>query len=407
MKNKLLFRKYIEGLEYSSDDNYFSICNSEIDGDKINISKNLSKIYQIHTLRNVAERLGFNLNEFDKNNKNNNAKKSYILSERLSELYDKKTLYEKLIIEESSSYFPFITYFTFPEVECLKSMMELKEYLKFNKFEITSEYNIVKYGFSDIISRYPEIEYIKCSDKSVSIVYSCTKLLFDPYHTSQSYKETFVCRFPIMVNFLFERRLIEISMPYFYEHFARKLDSTMEYPQRFQQMFETMNIRLVNLLKKPLGQFNFENFSLHIEEKCNGIDMGWQIEPQDLATFDAKQSVVPLKEIFDSFEKTLSKECEAMSLNNPFNGLSLYKIFRAIKEEGHTLRLILSAPFGKKGRYVDIMIIFGNKDTSYPPFLRLSVYEHNIIEKIRFEVWKSLQLPKITNQYSLYSLLNK
>ncbi|MCW5213682.1 hypothetical protein VU04_12365, partial [Desulfobulbus sp. TB] len=60
----------------------------------------------------------------------------------------------------------------------------------------------------------------------------------------------------------------------------------------------------------------------------------------------------------------------------------------------------------RAGRF-KFFLIYGSKDSNYPPIIRIEKYNSFIIEKLRFEVWKSLQIKKQDNPYSLNALLTK
>lgn len=398
----------MEGHLFGSEDEFFEQCSSSKYERNLNIEKVLSKIYPISILDRLAESLGYPLAEFKKKNKEKGVKSTYSLARDISKKYERKIIAEKILDIEYEAYFPFITYFSFHDKEHLSSSSTFVNLLINKGYKFEDDKCVVKNGILNPNGRYPKLESIKKhhGENIVSLVYSCTRMLFSPDAQSKSFTDTFLCRLPIIVRFIFDRELIEISIPYYYEHHAAKLKETGDYPQRLQELFQIMNTQLINLLSSTLGGIDYSNFSLHLEFKCGGVDMGWQIEPQDSASFNAKQNVVPLKEIFEEFESSLNKECMAMGVKNPLNEFNLYTIFRAIKEQGHTLQLNLNVPFGKKGKIVSFFLIYGAKNTSYPPVIRISSCDKNIIEKLRLEVWKSIQIEKNKNPYSLTSLLN-
>jgi hypothetical protein len=133
--------------------------------------------------------------------------------------------------------------------------------------------------------------------------------------------------------------------------------------------------------------------------------MGWQIEPQESASFDLKQNVVPLKKIFESFSDTLKIECDVYGIENPLEKIQLYKIFRALKEQGYTCQMVQSVPFGARGGKILISLLNGNRNST-PSIFLLSDRNYSIINKLRMEVWKS-QLVKVPNPYIIDNLLPK
>lgn len=397
----------VDGSEFRSEDEFFEECTASKKDKKLNIENVLARIYPVGTLRVLAENLGFPLEKFTKKTKSTSEYANYALAKELSRKHSIESIAEELIDLEHDINFSFISYFTFPDIVSLKSKKVLVAHLEEEGYRFKNDKCIVNNGVLNPHGRYPKLESIKrgSTENIVSLIYSCSRILFIPKYKTNSFEDSFLCRIPIVVNFLFDRQLIEVSMPYYYEHFAKKVSATGDYPQRLQEIFEIMNKKLVNLLSSSLGGVDYSNFTLYLESKCGGVDMGWQIEPQDSASFNAKQNVVPLKEIFEDFEITLNRECKALGVDSPFGNIKLYHVFRAIKEEGHTLQLNLKIPLGKKGKKVKFFLIYGEKNSSYPPIIRISDCSKEIMENLRLEMWKSIQVAKIPNPYSLTTLL--
>ncbi|MCP3941689.1 MAG: hypothetical protein GY710_09445 [Desulfobacteraceae bacterium] len=395
----------MEGSDCNTQEQFLFECKARDKLKNLNIAKVLGRIYNIAELRNVAEVTG--VSNVQKKIEGLGVNKRYSLAEIISKQSSPKRIGETLSKIDHDFYFPFVSYLGFPNSRIFQSPKSLLSKLKEKNISLENSYTQIFNGLTEPASRSLKIESVKYyeTENIVSILASCTRVIISPNSKSTAYENCFVCRIPTIIKFLFDRQLVELSLPYFYEPLAGAMKVEGSHPARFQEIFNQLISRISNMTNESLCGINFDNVVLHLESNCGATDMGWQIEPQESASFDLKQNVIPLKQIFESFTDTLKVECDAYGIKNPLEKVQLYEIFRALKEQGYTYQMVQRVPLGDRGGKVLISLLNGDRNST-PPIFHLSDRGYSIIQKIRMEVWKSQQV-KINNPYTISNLLPK
>lgn len=396
----------MEGSDFNTQDQFLFACQARDQLKKLNIAKVLGRTYNIAELRQLAEATG--VSNVGKKIKGLGVNKTYSLAEIISKQSSPKIIGQTLSKIDHDFYFPFVSYLNFPNSKKIfESPKSLLNKLKEGNISLENGYTQLFNGLTEPASRSLKIESVKHykTEKIVSILASCTRVIISPNSKSTAYDNCFVCRIPTIIKFLFDRQLVELSLPYFYEPLAGAMRVEGGHPARFQEICNQLISRISSVTGESLGAINFDNVVLHLESNCGATDMGWQIEPQESASFDLKQNVIPLKQIFESFTDTLKVECDAYGIKNPLEKVQLYEIFRALKEQGYTCQMVQSVPLGSRGGKVLISLLNGDRNST-PPIFHLSDRGYNTIQKLRMEVWKS-QKVKIENPYVISNLLPK
>lgn len=394
----------MEGSKFQSPFEFFEHCSNSEKIQKLNPSKTLGRVYNITKIKDIADSLS--LAGSLKNIKGSGVPVTYKAARALSKAANTKLLGDQLSKKDHEFHFPLLSYFKFTDDPIFKSPNNLIQKLSSSGVKLIDDFHQMFNGLYNPSTRKLSLESVRFfkEDRILSLLYSCTRILMSPESDSKAHSNCFLARIPVVVRFIFDRQLIEISFPLFYEPLANIMKVEGKYPTRFQQIFEQINVKLVNLLGTPLGGVNFDKIPLHLEVNCGAEDMGWQIEPQVAASFDLKQNVVPLKQIFDSFIHNLELECKSLRKTNPLNNINLYSIFRALKEQGYTLQMIQSVPFKQRGARTKVSLINGERNSGMPPFLFVPESRADILKNLRMEVWNS-QIVKVENPYSIVALL--
>lgn len=395
----------MEGNKFSTQEEFLFASQQSDDVKQMNIANVLGRIYNISELRQIA--LDIQIENVEKTIQGLGINKRYSLADIISNKSSHEEIGKTLSDIDHDFYFPFVSYLNFPSHDIFKSPSSLIDKLKQEKISLTNGYCQIFNGITKPASRNLKIESVKYNDKEriISILFSCTRVIMSPNSNSTAYQNCFVSRIPALIKFIFDRELIELSLPYFYEPLAAAMKVEGGRPARFQEICN----QLISYISKISGVdpkgIDFETVVLHLESNCGATDMGWQIEPQESASFDLKQNVIPLKKIFESFTATLKLECDAYGIENPLEKVHLYEIFRALKEQGYTSQMVQSVSLGPRGADVLVSLLNGDRNST-PPLLFLSERGSLIIDKLRMEIWKS-QKVVVKNPYKISNLLPK
>lgn len=394
----------MEGNDFRNDLEFITACFDPKKFKPLNISNVLARVYSLKELRHLGSKLS--IRDEIKNNTEQGRNVTYSYAAHMAKHISAKEIGDTLSSEEHSFNFAFVSYLSLPKKK-IKSASHLLGILRENGYNLESSFIQIFNGITHPAGRVPRVESIKYekTESAITILTSCTRVLMSPNSNSTAYENCFLCRIPALIKFIFERELIELTFPYFYEPLSGFMRVTGERPARFQELCgELINI-VFNLTGEKFSIIDFEKFILHLELNCNAEDMGWQFEPQESASFDLKQNVIPLKKIFDSFNKNLDLECKALGKNNPLENVDLYHYFRALKEQGYTCQMVQSAPLGPRGGKVLLSLMNGERD-SFPPILFLSDRSGSIYNNLQQEIQKSQEI-LISNPYKISNLLPK
>jgi len=199
-----------EGHYYQTDSEFFNACSTSSTDRELSVKKILCRVYQIGQLRTLASNLAFSIVNFEKSNKEAGVKKTYALASLLSKNIPKKSLAEGLQDLEHSLYFPIVSYFKLPNAEEVKSSKEYINFLQHNGFKLNSGNCFLFNGIITPEGRYPKLEVIKKipGENIVSMIFSCNRVQFSPINKSFSYENSFLCRIPIVVRFMFYYNII-------------------------------------------------------------------------------------------------------------------------------------------------------------------------------------------------------
>ena len=314
---------------------------------------------------------------------------------------DPAVIGEALSFLDHEFHFPWLTYFRFPNSDLYSSLDTFLEFLKVRDIWHSGKFRYCFNGFTEPRGRACELESVRVfeEDSVVSFLFSCTRVLVVPDGQPGSFEYLFLTRIPVVVRFLFEHELVEMAMPTFSEP-LRVSDFDNAVPGRYQAISSSVRSQLVNLLPDGLGPVNFAKFTLYLEVCLDAVDMGWRIEPQDEASFDLRQRLVPLKRILDSFSESLNRELKRRNLDSPILDMDLYKVFRSLKERSYTYHLVLEVPIGRRGGKYLISTLYGPPNSGSDPFLWIPGNGAPVISLIHDAISES-QTARINNPYNI------
>lgn len=400
----------MEGRNYQSQELFIANCLDVNRLKPLNAAKTLARIYPLPNISVLADKLGIQgIPDALKKTREKGVARRYVATEKIKEAATSKAIGAKLSELDHEFSFPFISYLGIPNDANLEKPNQLLELLKKNNLSIEDDKRFLFNSLTNPPGRSLKLESIrKFKDESiVSLLYTCTRTLISPNKSNtRTWDNCFVCRLPVLVKFIFDYGLIEISLPDFYEPIAGPMRVEGNNPERYQILFREAADQIEGLTNIKFKRINFDNISLHLELKCGAVDMGWQIEPQASAWFDLKQNVIPLKSILSSFAEDLAKECAAKRVKSPLADVDLYKIFRAIKEQGYTSHMVQEVPLIPKRKQLKLSVLYGKRDKALPPILCIHPYHNIYLKELRFEIYKSQKI-EYNNPYKLNAILPK
>jgi hypothetical protein len=261
-------------------------------------------------------------------------------------------------------------------------------------------------------SWHPRLEsvYFPSREDRVSMVYAQSRVMWLPDHGSYDHTGMFVARIPIVLNLLFNHRIVEVAMPAFAEPTLGYHDS--DNPQSFPgRAFRSLG-NVWDLFQKgarvpspgKMTRIKGDSLLLYLEQQCGAKDFGWDIERvADGGKLNTKQPArIPLKGILDTFMSELAAKCKAGGFKNPLQGRNVYNIFRTIKSESHTLSMVLGVPRKGGGDPLQISGFFGAADAGSDGIYDMIGSDFSEIDRegIRDAVAK-LRVTKLDDPYSI------
>jgi hypothetical protein len=374
----------------------------------------LAKIYTANQLRFIAESASVDMDQrleqlelgkrFGVGMRYNDAR---ALSDALN--YDPIQIGQLLARLDHYLYFPFVTYLRFPDWPDYASMDQLLTQLAINHASLFStDLVTMRNGLVEPSGRSCGLESTRVDRdrNTLSLLFSCTRILVVPDAQYSSVENYFLARVPVMVRLLFDYELVEISMPAFSEVSGATTGAAHRMPERYQLTVENAIAAAIQILPGPKGlrTISFQKVMLYLEQNMNAQDMGWKIEPEHEAAFDLR-GLVPLKNVLNNFSESLKAECIKRGIpSHPLANTDLYRIFRALKEQSYTYLLVLDAPVRSRGGGQSISALYGPENSLYPPVLWIPGIDRFIAEAIRGAVRES-QVVQVSNPYDLNSLL--
>lgn len=220
----------------------------------------------------------------------------------------------------------------------------------------------------------PRLESLSVRENRVTFCFGQLRVLSKMRAHSYSVDDLAVVRVPTVVTLLFDLGIMEVAlspfaeapMPYHGEAFPKA------FPHR---AFKAVEMCLTALQREeyipgPPVKIPRNNLMIYLETKLHGEDLGWDIERMsgEHGEFDTTQSRrVPLKKILTDFTVELADKCEQGGYVDPLKGQDLYKLFRVLKSESHTLSMDLGVDIGKKGGRVELTAFYGKDEDTFPP----------------------------------------
>ncbi|MCW5213220.1 hypothetical protein VU04_09975, partial [Desulfobulbus sp. TB] len=131
----------MEGHLFPTPENYIYQCTARKFDRELNLEKNLSRVYQYATLRELAEKIGYPVGQFEEECKKGGIvklKKNYKLAENLTKRYNSR-ISEYLREVEYDLSFPLITYFIFPDLDHLKSRAAFLDFLDKSEYSFDNK----------------------------------------------------------------------------------------------------------------------------------------------------------------------------------------------------------------------------------------------------------------------------
>jgi hypothetical protein len=398
------------GEDYQDLDDFVDACKGR--GSPLSSASVLGKIYSLGQLKAIAKYCNI---EFDQiaativsqgGESSKGFKRRYTYAEAIAALRDVQALGKALSYVDHGLYFPVVTYFSLSDKGSHGSIDAFSHRLcESSKADVSG-----LTAFYDGLSNPPgpsvtlESVLINSDSNSASLLFSCTRVLLVPEGRQGRFEDYFLARVPVLARFLFSSRLLEISMPEFWEVSIAGYTSHTAWPERYQIIIETVMASLVMLTSQSPIMIDFKKLTLFLETVLGAKDMGWKIEPEAEAAFDLTQSVVPLRKILKTFSDSLEAECKRRGITSPLAGADLYNLFRALKEQSYTYSLVLEGGFGRRGGSVRTSAIYGHRQ--HCAFLWLARNDEHISRILQDAVCRS-QTEEMTNPYDIASLITE
>lgn len=398
------------GSDYDSFKEFKKACFNPVG--PLNSAYVLGKVYPIDQLKrlisyyNIEDKVTAKL-EKENAGATRGINKRYAHAEAIADILKPKQIGEALSLLDHEFCFPVASYFQLPSSEPYKSLNSFLRIIK-REFRMTSEDYSKFNGIQNPQGSSICLESIQVDriGSSVSFLFSCNRVLLCPDGQQNNFEDYFLARIPVRATFLFALGLLEISMPFFSEVHGAALVEATNVPARFQFIIRSFEKYFSGVIDDNLIPIKFNLFTLFMETKLGAADMGWKIAPQEEAAFDLTQGVVPLRQILDVFSQSLQAEYKSRKKAYPFEEMSLYNIFRALKENSYTYSLVLEAALGKKKGAVRIATLYGRPDNTYTPVVLLDRNDKYIANQLRDFVQRS-QIERIENPYDIDYIMSK
>jgi hypothetical protein len=395
----------MRGTDFESLDDFAEACLHKRDTE-LDASCVLGKVYSIEQLREIAKVYEFE--EETEGEGKHGISQRYEFAQGIAEAQTAQDIGELLSRIDHDFYFPILTYFRFPHSELFSATSHdpLLKRLEREGFPVSSDFAIFCNSMIKPKGRSCELESVKIhhSERVISFLLSCTRILTIPEGRQADFRDFFLARIPVVMRLLFDHQLIEISLPVFAEPVRIYPNMPFSVPARYQAVIESAQAWLANTLSAPPRTINFGQVALYLESELHAIDMGWRIAPQSEAEFDLRQGAIPLRTILESFSESLKNICRIRKLSHPISEIDLYKVFRALKEQSYTYSLVLRVPLGSRGGDVYLTTLYGNQNSGYVPIILLSRNNKNIGVNL-YKAINQSQLVTLMNPYNLDALL--
>jgi hypothetical protein len=328
-----------------------------------------------------------------------------VLAETIGRQITPELLGECLSDIDHDTHFPIISYAKLPDTKECSSLSRFLRNLKNQNYEIDDDYGLFFNGVVNPCGRECSIESIYSPDsKTISILFSCTRILSVPYKSGVDNENYFLARIPLVLKIFFDDRLMEFSLPYFSELISFS-GWNRGFPARYQEIID--NAIMFLMQKLILTSFptllDLKKLSLFLEVEKGADDMGWKIAPQEEAEFDLTHNVIPLRDILRNFTDSIRREAAKRQTSHPLAEIDLYQAFRALKETSYTYQMVLDAPIGARGGSCKLSIAYPNPNDSYLPLVIFPKINANNIGIFRDAV-VTFQKKDIENPYDLHSL---
>lgn len=395
------------GSEYESYQEFKNACMSN--RQSLHAEYVLGKVYTADQLRTIATEAELDLSELMSEanlNQRQGVGVTYNIATLISQAVGGAELGERLARLDHSLFFPFVTYFRFPDSQNYESLDALVTYLRRAHDSVFgSDFAWEFNGLLEPPGRACRLEstLIDREANELSLLFSCTRILVIPDAPYRSVEYYFLARIPVVMRLLFDCGLIEVSMPFFAEAPKAVPDESSRTPERYQRTVRNARAASVQYLPDAPTAFSFRKFTLYLEQELGAKDMGWEIEPQHQAAFDL-HGLIPLKEVLDNFSEGLQAECARRGIeSHPLADVDLYATFRAIKERSYTYLLVLQAALGPRGGQYNVSTLYGPENSDYTPILWVQGNSRQVAESLR-EAAANSQTAEIGNPYDLDSL---
>ena len=393
------------GEDYSSYDEFMAAC--ERPEEPLNPGHTLAKVYTINQVKDIADKQGFNTHDILEDIDGRGRRRTFNLAYEFVDRINADSLGELLSNTDHDMFFPLLSYAALPSTNPYDSFNNFINYLSTKNIIFDSDFVFTNNGIIRPHGRNCKLESVFASseNESVSILYSCTRILIQPDKPQGDYSNWFLARIPVLLRIIFDHRIAEFSLPRFSEPTSPEGWSN-KIPLRYQIAIDSAANEFLQLIGYQFDPINHNKLTLFLEERFNAQDLGWKIAPLETAEFNLEQNVIPLKRILEQFSESLNNEIKRRNLNHPLSKVDLYKLFRALKEKSYTFSLVLLVPLGVRGGSIKMTVLYGNQDSHYLPVIVLSHNDENVVNSLRRTIVESQQ-EELNNPYDLGALLSE
>ncbi len=390
----------MHGFDYESIEDFKEACLYQ--REKLSPEDVLGRIYTADQLRYFSEKEDLNLIGFS--TAGSGLKARYKLAKEIAKRLPIAKIGMLLSEIDHEHYFRIMSLRKLPKERPFDSIRNSIRHLSNQNISLKNNFKSLFNGITQPAGRNCKLESVKEEDDCLSFLFSCTRVLAIPESGGASYEDYFLARIPVLIRVLFNKSLLEISMPFFFEPLKVDSRSIINIPDRFQLIVESALLKFMKIFQYEFKPVNFRKFTMFLETEYSAEDYGWRIEPLTEAAFDLTQGVIPLKNILTKFSNSINRECERRKINHPIQQIDLYKLFRAIKEESYTYSMVLKAQLGKrKGDYI-FSVLYGAPNSKYFPLIVINKNRESVAKNI-WEAMADSQKMRYRNPYKLTKLL--
>ncbi|MCW5203374.1 hypothetical protein VU12_10590 [Desulfobulbus sp. US4] len=390
------------GADYGSLNSFVNACRNN--RSELNAGSVLGKMYKVEVLRKIASNLGVDISDASGASRN----VTYSTADIIAKKSHVDVIGDTLSKHDHLRLFPIVTYYQIPSSgNTFSSFYNFEKVLQKKDVILTDGYHQFFNGLTKPPPHNCKLESITSFEKDnyFSLLCSCSRALLNPSEKHIGYENLFLCRIPVLIRVFFKLGLVEFSMPCYSESIAKDFGYEHQAPKRYQQAFESAYSVLRNITDAQLPGIRYAELPSWFEQEYSAEDMGWKILPHDDADFDLTQNCIPLKDILDGFMSSLDSNCTLMGKSHKLEGVDLYHVFRALQTESHTHTMAQRVSFGDRGGTLVLTLFFGAKTAQYYPIILLEkTPTDTMLDNLR-EAVSSLRDAKISNKYTINSLL--